>query len=153
MIAIWKTKNYIWSHWISFVKLDFTRFLWRAQCDFFCVNNFLRRNEPIPMSYYRIPLSWSFFWCGFMKFFTFFEKSRRKDKDLCTITELFAKLKDFYRWLPIRSCSFVKKGRRAEIFYKTKQIAFIFSTLTETSFLERQLEFIPLYLTVKILAC
>ena len=91
-----------------------------------------------------------FFLCCFTKCFTFFEKSRRKDKDLCTITELFAKLKDFYRWLPIRSCSFVKKGRRAEIFYKTKQIAFIFSTLTETSFLERQLEFIPLSLTFLI---
>ena len=86
------------------------------------------------------------FFVLFHEIFYVFEKSRRKDKDLCTITELFAKLKDFYRWLPIRSCSFVKKGRRAEIFYKTKQIAFIFSTLTETSFLERQLEFIPLSL-------
>ena len=97
----------------------------------------------------QCPLSWSFF-VPFHENFFFFEKSSRKDKDLCTITELFAKLKDFYRWLPIRSCSFVKKGRRAEIFYKTKQIAFIFSTLTETSFLERQLEFIPFSLTFLI---
>ena len=117
----------------------------KSSMRFFCVNNFLRRNEPIPNQCPKLSIIMKFF-VPFHENFFFFEKSSRKDKDLCTITELFAKLKDFYRWLPIRSCSFVKKGRRAEIFYKTKQIAFIFSTLTETSFLERQLEFIPLSL-------